>query len=66
MAKGKETVEWLKGLTDEELFEKSPAPGFTPKEGPSLDYVVCQSCGELTLKGYLKKKGKTQVCKACE
>lgn len=65
MVAGKEMVEWLKGLTDEELFETPPAPPFTPKEGPSLDYVTCQKCGELTLKGYTKKKGEASLCQTC-
>ncbi|MFQ5800142.1 MAG: FmdE family protein [Candidatus Hydrothermarchaeales archaeon] len=65
MVTGKEMVEWLKGLADEELFETTPAPPFTPKEGPSLDYVTCQKCGELTLKEYTKKKGSTPLCRSC-
>lgn len=61
MAMGREMVERLKGLSDEELFEVTDAPGFTPPEGPSLDYVVCPGCGEVTLKEYAEKG----LCGSC-
>jgi formylmethanofuran dehydrogenase subunit E len=65
MASGKEMVEWLKELEKEELFKVTPVGEFTPDDGPSLDYVICQNCGELTLKEYSKKKRTVTQCQSC-
>jgi formylmethanofuran dehydrogenase subunit E len=65
MVSGREMVEWLKKLSDEELFEITAAPVFTPEEGPSLDYIICQECRELTLEELVEKDGKVILCKTC-
>jgi formylmethanofuran dehydrogenase subunit E len=66
MTSGKEMVDLLKGLEDEALFEETPAPDFSPKEGPSLDYLFCEKCEELTLIEYAKVTGHTNLCRACQ
>jgi formylmethanofuran dehydrogenase subunit E len=66
MASGKEMVVWLKGVEDEALFEETPAPDFSPLEGPSLDYFFCEKCGELTLNEYVKVTGNKNLCRSCQ
>jgi formylmethanofuran dehydrogenase subunit E len=65
MVSGREMVGWLKGLGDDDMFETLPAPSFLPEDGPSLDYIVCSDCGELTLKEYSKKRSEKNFCTHC-
>jgi formylmethanofuran dehydrogenase subunit E len=65
MEAGKEMVEWLKTLSDEELFSVSAPPGFKPVEGASLEYVKCKLCRELTLKEYSRMKAGAVHCLSC-
>jgi len=65
MAKGRRMVEWLKSLGDEELFEETPAPAFTPENAIELEHVVCSRCRELALKRYALFKGSETLCLHC-
>lgn len=62
---GAEIVEELNKLPDEKLFSFSEAPLFKPAEEPSLKHEICQRCGEVVLKDYVKVKNGKLLCIPC-
>ena len=65
LEKGREIAEKLDKMTDEELFETTEAPPFTPPEEPSLKHVHCEKCGEVVLEDFIKVQDGENVCIAC-
>lgn len=63
MKRGRELVDWLRTLDDQALFNEGPAPEFASKRSQELDYLFCESCGELTLTEYVEP-GK-RICRSC-
>lgn len=51
---GKEIVEKLNKMEDEELFSITEAPVFKPEKEPSLKHVFCEKCGEVVLEDFIK------------
>ncbi len=65
LEKGREIAEKLDKMTDEELFETTEAPPFTPPEEPALKHVHCGKCREVVLEDFIKVQDGENVCIAC-
>ena len=58
-------AEELLEAPEEQLLEVQPVKlSFAPKVRVA-DYVLCESCSELTLKTHLQRVGQQQVCRPC-
>lgn len=62
---GREIVEKLNEMRDEELFSITEAPAFKPEKEPSLKHVLCEKCGEVVLEDFIKASNGENVCIAC-
>ncbi|MFQ6136573.1 MAG: FmdE family protein [Candidatus Hydrothermarchaeales archaeon] len=62
---GKEIVGKFDDMKDDELFRITKVEPFEAEEEPSLEFIICEECGEVVLEGFAKERGGRRLCKAC-
>lgn len=62
---GREIVDKINEIGDEELFTITDAVPFKPEEEPSLKHVICEKCGELVLEDFVKVHNGKKTCIHC-
>lgn len=63
--KGKEIVEKFREMSDDDLFTITAAEPFNADSESSLDFMICDDCGELVLSYAVKENGEKKLCKTC-